>query len=211
VPPGKVAQLRAAGVETVMLPFTQMADWLFRAGWRDEPWAFLHPWTEPALVAGHATVGLEILEDLPEVKTVFVPVGGGALAIGVAAAIKPRVPAARIVGVQTEACPALSKSISAGKPVWVERRPTVCEGVAVPFTTDQTFPALRAAVDAVVVVTEAEVRTGIALLYRRLGIKVEGAGALAFAAARRGFEPPAVAILSGGNIEPELFDSILAG
>jgi threonine dehydratase len=182
-PAAKVSALHQAGVATELVPFSHMADWLFRAGWRDEPYAFLHPWTEPAMLAGHATIGIEILDEMPDVNTVFIPVGGGALAAGVGSIIKTLRPGCRIVGVQTESCPALAASLAAGKPVWIEPKPTVCDGVAVPFVTDQMFPLLRRVVDSVVTVPEAAVHSTLRRLALEAGLLSEGAGALALAGA----------------------------
>ncbi len=208
----KVRSLRERGVETVLVPFAEMADYIFRAGWREEPYAFLHPWTEPAMVAGHATIGLEIVEDLPAVETVYLPVGGGALAAGVGSAVRMANPAARIVGVQTESYPSLAASFRAGRPVWIEPRPTICDGVAVPFATDQLFPLLRETLTNVAVVSEERVRATIRRLAEEQRVVAEGAGALALAAAldtpreERGL---AVCVVSGGNITRALFERLL--
>jgi threonine dehydratase len=208
----KVQALRALGVETVLVPFDEMADYLFRAGWRDEPYTFLHPWTEPAMIAGHATIGLEIVEDLPDVETVYVPVGGGALACGVGCAVGMLNPGARIVGVQTESYPSLAQSFHAGRPVWVEHRPTICDGVAVPFTTDQLYPLLRETVDSVAVVSEEQARDAIRVLASERQLVAEGAGAVALAAVPqrsikgRGLS---VCLVTGGNIPAQLLDELL--
>jgi threonine dehydratase len=211
-PDSKLAALRTAGVETVLIPFARMADWLFRAGWRDEPWTFLHPWTEPAMLAGHGTIGLEIAEDCQNVSNVFVPVGGGALLGGVAAALKALVPAVRVVAVQSEACPALAAARRAGRPVWIEPGPTLCDGTAVPFITDAMYPLLAALADDVVTVTEAEVGTAIRRLWSGNGIRAEGAGALALAAAIKSGpgRGPAVALVTGGSIDNSTFDKVLS-
>jgi len=208
----KVQALRERGVETVLVPFAELADYIFRAGWRSEPYSFLHPWTEPAMIAGHATIGLEIIEDLPDVETVFVPVGGGALACGVGGAVKAFNPGTRIVGVQTESYPSLAQSFRQGRPVWVEPKPTICDGVAVPFTTDQLYPLLRETVDCVAVVSEAQVRAAVRVLATENRLVSEGAGALALAAAMdmpRGERGLSVCLVSGGNILRQQLDEIL--
>jgi len=208
----KVQALRARGVETVLVPFDEMADYIFSAGWRAEPYSFLHPWAEPAMIAGHATIGLEVIEDLPDVETVFVPVGGGALACGVGCAVKTFNPAVRIVGVQTESYPALAQSFRQGRPVWIAPQPTICDGVAVPFTTDQLYPLLRETVDCVAVVSEAQVRAAIRVLAEERQLVSEGAGALALAAALdtpREERGPSVCLVTGGNIQPQHLDEIL--
>jgi threonine dehydratase len=210
----KVLALRERGVETVLVPFSELTDYIFSAGWRDEPYAFLHPWTEPAMIAGNATIGLEIIEDLPDVETVYVPVGGGALACGVGCAVKAFNPGTRIVGVQTESYPSLAQSFRRGRPVWIEPKPTICDGVAVPFTTDQLYPLLRETVDCVAVVSEAQVRAAVRVLAVENRIVSEGAGALALAAAmdtpreERGLT---ICLVSGGNILKQQLDEILGG
>ncbi len=207
-PAVKVRALEAAGVETVLVPFDELARWLFSASWKNEPEAFLHPWAEPAMIAGHGTIGLELVADRPDLATVYVPVGGGALVAGVAAAVKAVRPAARIVGVQTESYPALRASRALGRPTWVAPQPTICDGVAVPFVTDQLFPLLEALVDRVVTVPEPDVRKAIRRL-SQAGIRAEGAAALATAAALADTEPgPAVALVTGRNIEPEMHAQI---
>ncbi|MBM3331871.1 pyridoxal-phosphate dependent enzyme [candidate division WOR-3 bacterium] len=211
-PERKVQALRDRGVETVLVAFEEMADYIFSAGWRDEPYAFLHPWTEPAMISGHATMGLEIVEDLPDVETVFVPVGGGALAAGVGCAVGMLDPAVRIIGVQTESYPSLAQSFHAGRPVWIESRPTICDGVAVPFVTEHLYPLLRETLDSVLVVSEEQVRKAIRLLARTGGVVAEGAGALALAAALdmpladRGLS---VCLVTGGNIPEALLEEIV--
>jgi threonine dehydratase len=211
-PQVKVQALRDLGVETVLIPFDELADYIFRAGWRNEPYAFLHPWTEAAMIAGHATIGLELIEDLPDVETVYVPVGGGALACGVGCAVGMLNPGARIIGVQTESYPSLAQSFHAGRPVWIEPRPTICDGVAVPFTTDQLYPLLEKTVDSVAVVSEEQAREAIRDLAREGKVVAEGAGALALAAALdtpledRGLS---VCLVTGGNIPAELRRELL--
>lgn len=198
-PEVKVAALRAAGVEPLLVPFAAMADWLFSAGWQKEPWTFLHPWTEPAMIAGHATIALELLEQAGSFESVYIPVGGGALCTGVGGLLKTLRPEVRIVGVQAAACPALSASLAAGRPVWIENTPTVCDGVAVPFVTDALFPVLKSIVDNVINVSENDVAAAIAELAAQ-GIVAEGAGALSLAAAR--LAPPAgtaVCLITGAN------------
>jgi threonine dehydratase len=201
-PAFKVAALRSAGVEPVLVPFETMAEWLFRAGWQDEPWSFLHPWTEPAMLAGHATIALELLEQLPAPGAAYIPVGGGALCAGVGSALKALCPDVRIVAVQSAAYPALAASRAAGRPAWIEPGQTICDGVAVPFVTDAMFPLLEAVVDEVVVVGDSAVLAAIEEL-ASVGVTAEGAGALALAAARAGDDVRRiVCLVTGANRQP---------
>ncbi len=201
-PEVKVAALRAVGVEPVLVPFATMAGWLFRAGWRGEPWSFLHPWTEPAMLAGHATIALELFEQDGIFDKVYIPVGGGALCAGVGSALKALRPAVRVAAVQSAAYPALAASFSAGRPVWIEPGRTVCDGVAVPFVTDELFPLLQAVVDEVRVVEDRDVLVAMDLLAAQ-GVTAEGAGALALAAALSERRPGrSVCLVTGANRAP---------
>jgi threonine dehydratase len=121
-------------------------------------------------------------------------------------------PETRIIAVQTESYPSLQASFAAGHPQWTDHGPTICDGVAVPFTTDQMYPLLREVIDEVVIASEAEVRDAIRLLYLRHGLAVEGAGALSVAAALRDKSTKAiqgVCLVTGGSIEPELLKEIV--
>ncbi|MBN2538137.1 pyridoxal-phosphate dependent enzyme [candidate division WOR-3 bacterium] len=211
-PPTKVKALERAGVKAELLPADELFDWVFRAGWQDEPEAFLHPWTEPQMLAGHATLGLELFEQLPDVETVFLPVGGGALCAGAGSALKALKPGVRVVAVQAANYPALAQSLGAGRPVWVDSEPTACDGVAVPFVTDAMFPLMREVADEVVLVSEERVKAAIGFLAREAKLVAEGAGALGVAAASdelpqlRGVTACPV---TGGNIEPGLLAAVL--
>ena len=164
------------------------------------------------MIAGSGTIGLEILNDFPDVDSVYIPVGGGGLIGGVGSAVKALKPSVRVIGVQAEACPALQASFEAGKPVWVDAQPTICEGVAVPFIANEMYPMLRQVVDRVVLVSEEAVKAAIQRLANRNNLIVEGAGALSVAAVlatpaeQRG---KAVCILSGSGIESETLVDIL--
>jgi threonine dehydratase len=211
-PDNKVRALKEAGVETVLIPFDEMADWVFSAGWKEEPWTFLHPWTEPRMIAGHGTIGQELVEDLPAAARIYVPVGGGALVAGIGSAARALGARFRIVAVQTESYPSLQASFAAGRPQWIDHQPTICDGVAVPFTTDQMYPLLREVIEEVATVSEAEVKDAIRLLYLEHGLAVEGAGALSVAAALRDRPSEttrAVCLVTGGSIEPELLKGIV--
>ena len=212
-PQYKVDALRSAGVEPTLMGFGDMMDWVDAEGWRDAPQAFLHPWIDSRMIAGHATIALELLRDWPDVDTVYVPVGGGALAVGVGAVLKALRPSVRVVGVQAARCPALAASFTAGRPVRVEVKPTICDGVAVGFVVDAIYPALRKALDDVVVVPEEDVKSAIRLLAGRSRLVVEGAGALALAAALS--VPPrsrgrTACLVTGGNIGSARLAAILS-
>ena len=213
-PRAKIDAIEAYGMEPVLTPGDELFDWMLSAGWEDESYTFLHPWVEPLMVAGSATVGLEIHDDLPDVDTVFVSVGGGGLICGVGSALKALNPDVRIIAVQPEACAPLSASLAAGRPVWVDAQPTLCDGLGVPLVTDEMWPLLRSVVDDTVTVSEDQVKDAIRRLALDNKLVVEGAGAASVAAALAisvGERGRSVCILSGGSIDADKLASIIAG
>ena len=173
---------------------------------------FIHPFDHVDVVAGQGTLGFEIIEQCPQVKTIVVPVGGGGLAAGVAVAAKSLDPRIRIVGVQAESVAPYLGSLSAGHPVPVRALPTMADGIAISRPGDIAFGILAAQADRFVTVSEAALSRGLLLCLERAKQVVEPAGAAAVAAllSHPGeFEPPVVAVLSGGNIDPLLLSKLL--
>lgn len=171
----------------------------------------VHPFDDPVVIAGQGTVGLELLEDVPEVDTVVVPLGGGGLLSGVAAAVKALRPDVRVVGVEAAGCAPYVASLEHGEIKPVHQTETIADGIAVKRPGEITFPMIRELVDDVVTVTDAEIgRTIVALLERGKTV-VEGAGAVALAAllAGRVQARSAVAVLSGGNIDSPLMMQVI--
>lgn len=165
----------------------------------------VHPFDHVDVIAGQGTVGLEILEDVPDVATVLVPTGGGGLLGGVAAAIKGRRPDVRIVGVQAEAAAAWPASLRHGGPVALDRMRTIADGIAVGVPGGVTYPQVAALVDEFVVVGEDALARALLHCLERAKVLVEPAGAAAVAALLEHpdrFPTPVVAVLSGGNIDP---------
>ena len=165
----------------------------------------VHPFDHPDILRGQGTVGLEILDQVPDVATVLVALGGGGLISGVAAAIKQLRPEVRIVGVQAEQAAAWPGSLEAGHPVRLRSMSTMADGIAVGEPTNLTYGHVSALVDDVITVTEGEISRAMLLCLERAKLVVEPAGAATVAAilsdpAR--FAPPVVAVLSGGNIDP---------
>jgi threonine dehydratase len=173
---------------------------------------FIHPFDHPDIVAGQGTVGLEIVEQCPGVRTVVIPVGGGGIAAGITVAVHSLDPAVRVVGVQADAVPGLVASFAAGEPVRVVGTPTMADGIAVQRPGDIPFAILSAGLDRVVAVSEAALARGLLLCLERAKQVVEPSGAAGVAAllAEPGtFEPPVVVVLSGGNIDPLLLSKLL--
>jgi threonine dehydratase len=174
---------------------------------------FIHPFDHPDVVAGQGTVGLEILEQCPEVRTIAVPVGGGGLAAGIAVAVQGADPAVRLVGVQAHAVAPFPASLAAGHPVRVPPAPTMADGIAVGRPGDIAFGILAALGDRVMLtVSEENLSRALLLCLERAKQLVEPAGAAGVAALLEHpgvFEPPVVAVLSGGNIDPLLLSKVL--
>jgi threonine dehydratase len=172
---------------------------------------FIHPVCEREVIAGAATIGAEIAEQLPEVATVLIPIGGGGLASGIAQGVRMQRPGCRIVAVETDTAMPLKAALAAGGPVTVPRTPSFIDGMGSTRVLDEMWPLLERLIDEVVVVSIAEVEAAIRRLAAEHHVIAEGAGAAAVAAAAKmGFER-SVAIVSGGNIDQAELMRILAG
>lgn len=172
----------------------------------------IHPFDHPDIVAGQATLGMEIVEQCPDVGTIVVGIGGGGLAAGVALAAKALRPGVRVIGVQADKVAAYPASLEAGHPVSISQTPTMADGIAVGRPGDVPFPLVRDLVDAVLTVSEESISRALLLCLERSKQVVEPAGAVGVAALLdhpRAFAPPVVAILSGGNIDPLLTLKVL--
>ena len=172
----------------------------------------IHPFDHADIVAGQGTCGLEILEQSPEVKTVIVPTGGGGLLAGIAAAIKALRPDVEVVGVQAESAAAYPASLAAGRPVPLASMATMADGIAVGCPGEVPFEAVQRHVDEIRTVSEDSLSRALLALLERAKVVVEPAGAAAVAAlldSPHDFEPPVVAVLSGGNIDPLLLMRVI--
>jgi threonine dehydratase len=168
---------------------------------------FIHPFDHADVIAGQGTVGLEVLDQCPDVATVVVSTGGGGLVSGMAAAIKARRPDVQVVAVQAEAAAAFPGSLAAGHPVAVPSMSTMADGIAVASPGDLTFAHVRGLVDEVRTVTEEDLSRALLFCLERAKLVVEPAGVAAVAAVLAdptAFAPPIVAVVSGGNIDPVL-------
>ena len=172
----------------------------------------VHPFDHRDVIAGQGTVGLELLEQCPDVKTVVVCTGGGGLVAGIAVAVKALRPDVRVVAAQAATAAAFPGSLAAGRPVALERMTTMADGIAVGMPGELTFPLVRDLVDRVVTVEEEAISRALLLCLERAKLVVEPAGAAAVAALLAdpgAFEPPVVAVLSGGNIDPLLLGKVI--
>jgi threonine dehydratase len=171
--------------------------------------AFVHPFDDPDVIAGQATVGLELLEQVTDIARVLVPVGGGGLISGVAIALKSARPDIEVVGVQVDTCAPFAASLEAGVPVPVESAVTIADGIAVKRPGELTLELIRHWVDEMVAVEEDDVAEAMVFLLERAKLVVEGAGAVGVAALLAGRAAASeagttVVILSGGNVDAGL-------
>ncbi|KQX58952.1 MULTISPECIES: threonine ammonia-lyase [unclassified Streptomyces] len=173
---------------------------------------FIHPFDHPDVIVGQGTVGLEILEQCPEVRTILVGVGGGGLAAGIGLAVKSVRPDVRVIGVQAEGAAAYPPSLAAGHPVVIDSPVTMADGIKVGRPGDVPFALVREYVDEVRTVTEDQLSSALLLCLERAKLVVEPAGASPVAAILgdpKAFRGPVVAVLSGGNVDPLLLQRIL--
>ena len=206
----KVAAVRQYGGEVRLVPGSyEEAGEVARRVTADEGRVLIHAFDDPAVVAGQATLGLEIAREIPDVRLVVVPLGGGGLASGVAMAVKSRLDGVRVVGVQAEACAPYPSSLAAHRPVGARSAGTIADGIAIKRPGELTLPLVERYVDDVVTVSDDEIAEAMVLLVERPKLVVEGAGAAGVAALMHGrIEPPdsgtVCAVLSGGNVDASL-------
>ena len=208
--PGKIAATRGYGAD-VDLDADDAAEAYERIlAYTEETGAtFVHPFDDPALQAGHGTVGLEIEEDVPGLDVVVVPVGGGGLIAGIGVAL-----GCRVVGVEPEGAASMTVALAAGQPVQIQPR-SVADGLAAPFVGAVSLAVCAERVDSVVLVTEEEIEDAFRFLYARAKLACEPAGAASTAALLAGKVPlesgeRVVAVVSGGNTAAETSSAILA-
>ncbi|KRO40087.1 MAG: threonine dehydratase [Microbacteriaceae bacterium BACL25 MAG-120322-bin65] len=200
------------GGDTIQEPFREAKLFAQRTGAIRIP-----PFDHPDVIAGQATVGLEILEQTPDVATVIVPIGGGGLMAGVASALKQTAAAQgreiRVIGVQAENAASYPPSMAAGHPVEIELRSTISDGIAVGKPGELNFEIIRNAVDEIVTVSDDETASAILVLLERAKMVVEPSGAAGVAAILAGkikATGPTVVILSGGNIDPMILERVIS-
>lgn len=206
-PKTKMEGIRKYGVDLRLEGgnYEEAEAWTLRLAENTKEYAFVSPYNDRLVILGQGSLAFEILEQVPEVSAILVPVGGGGLAAGVAAAVKQLRPSVRVIGVQTEASAAIYYSVKAGHMLSVPDLPSIADGIAgnIDLQT-MTFPIIQKNVDDVVLVSEEEIRAAIFDLLHREKLLAEGAGAAAFAAFAAGkvtVNGPVVAIVSGGNID----------
>ena len=212
-PANKVEVMREFGAQIQVLPPADWWECVEQGGHPTDPGLYVDAVRNPAAMAGNGTIGLEIVEQLPDVDTVFIPFGGGGLACGIASAIRALKPDTRIIVAESDAATPLGAALEAGKPVPVEFRPSFISGAGAPAVLPEMWPLIRELVDAAVVSSLADVADAMRLIFEANHVVAEGAGATALAAALQAKDDTGrtVCIVSGGNIGPELMCRVLQG
>ena len=162
---------------------------------------FDHPW----IIAGQGTTGLEILEQHSQVRSIYVPMGGGGQIAGISAAVKRMRASVRVTGVEPVGAARMTASLAAGRPVALDTTVSIADGLLTLRPGDITFAHVQALVDRVVTVTDEEIAAAVKWLFHEAKVVAEPSGAAAVAAAHRDHEPDAVAVVSGGNVDPDAF------
>jgi threonine dehydratase len=212
-PKTKTDAIERLGASVVRVSFEEWWQTLVQHGNPEMPGLFIHPFADMAVMAGNGTMALEIFEDLTHVDAIFVPYGGGGLACCIAAVARAISPHTKVYAIEAETAAPLTASFAAGVPTPVTRTPTFIDGMGSGAVFEEMWPLVRSLLAGTVVVTVDQVAAAVKLLAERCRVVAEGAGAAALAAALGGAIPAhrTVCIVSGGNIDTEVFRAILAG
>ena len=213
-PAVKVEGVRRHGGEVVLAGATRSAEQGARAEAiaRDEGLAMIPPFNHPDVIAGQGTCGLEILEQRPDVRTILVPVSGGGLIAGISVAVAALAPGVRVVGVEPAGAAKLTAALAAGAPRTLDRTESMADGLLSRSIGELTFDILRRVVREAVTVSEDEIAAGVRWLHHHTDLRPEPSGAIAVAALLAGQvrpEGPTVAVVSGGNVDPQLYQRLV--
>jgi threonine dehydratase len=207
----KLQAIRRYGAEIVLVP---LAEWQQRLEMEQQRrnLHLVHPFDDPAVAAGQGTVGLEILDAVPGLRTVIVPVGGGGLIAGMAVAIKAQRPDLRIIGVEPEGAPVVSESLATGHPVAPSRLDSIADGLGAPYTRPFNLSLIQRHVDQVRTVSDEAIIEALKAIAQHAKLVVEPAGAAAVATllGDAEIERPVAAVLSGGNVDVDRLGSWLS-
>ena len=212
-PQTKLDAITRLGAKFIKIPFNDWWQVLVTRKFEGMKGLFVHPVSDPPVIAGNGTIGLEILEDLPDVDTVIVPYGGGGLMSGIATAIKSIKPNVKIFASEVETAAPLAPSLAAGEPVKVEYQASFVDGMGSVGLLSEMWPLVSKLVDGSIVLSLKQIADAIKLLIERNRVIAEGAGGSSFAAALTGKagKGKIVCVISGGNIDAEKLIKILSG
>jgi threonine dehydratase len=211
-PETKLAAIERLGGRTLKVPYERWWQAISESSFPEVEGAFIHPVQDERVMAGNGTIGLEILDDLPEPDRVLVPFGGGGLSVGIASAVKAVRPSTRVYAVEPETGAPLTAAFETGEPRPVEYQVSFVDGSGAPAVLPAMWPRAREALDGAFSVSLDGTAAAVRLLAERARVVAEGAGALALAAAlANGWEETIVCVVSGGNIDASKLTKILAG
>ncbi len=210
-PATKLAAIERLGGRVVKVPFAEWWEVIVTHRFEGLEGHFIHPVCDPAVIAGNGTIGLEILEDLPEVDTVVVPYGGGGLSCGIACAIRASKPDTRVFAAEVATAAPLAASLAAGVPTNIDYKASFVDGIGGKSVLAEMWPLVRKVIAGSLVVTLDQVAAAIRLLVERSRVVAEGAGAASVAAALNGSvgAGKVVCVVSGGNLDTSVLQSIL--
>jgi threonine dehydratase len=213
VPRVKLANIQRYGATAVELSYDELTEVFLSGTSRGAPGRFIHPFSDPDVMAGNGVIGLEILDDLPEVDAVVMPVGGGGLICGVASAIKALRPETKIYGSEVVSGAPMAASFDAGHPVSVPFTPSFVDGISDAYVNPEMFALARQLVDGIIVVDHEQTAAAARLVLERNRVVIEGAAATAVAAALGGQAGSGriACVVSGGNIDARTLITILSG
>jgi threonine dehydratase len=211
-PQTKLDAVRILGAQIVMLPYDEWWRTLAEHGLAGMRGAFIHPVADRDVMAGNGTIGLEVLEDLPDASAVLVPFGGGGLVAGIGAVVRALAPATKVFGCEVSTATPLRSSLDAGEPVSVSRTASFVDGIGSGGVLPEMWPALQRVLSGALVVPLEEVAKAVRLLVERARIVAEGAGATPVAAALSGRAGVGklVCVVSGGNIDSRTLIELLS-
>ncbi|MDG6901873.1 MAG: threonine/serine dehydratase [Nitrososphaerota archaeon] len=209
----KVESMESMGARIVRKPHHEIMDSMADDRMWELGMTYIHPFGDPLVVAGQGTIGLEILDDLPNVKTVVVPVGGGGLVNGIATAVKKKSPRVKVYGVQAEGAAPLPKSLATGKAEYVGDPKTIADGIAATRVFDYMLPLFRENLDGTLTVTDDDMKGAMKHLMNECHVVSEPAGASSLAAVLKSpsliADGPVVCVVSGGNADAGLLAEIM--
>jgi threonine dehydratase len=211
-PETKLAAIERLGGSVLKVPYERWWQAISESSFPDVEGAFIHPVQDERVMAGNGTIGLEILEDLPDPDRVLVPFGGGGLSVGIASAVKAVRPATSVYAVEPETGAPLTAAFESGEPRPVEYRVSFVDGSGAPALLPAMWSHIRGLLDGAFSVSLDDTAAAVRLLAGRARVVAEGAGALALAAAHaHGWDENVVCVVSGGNIDSSKLAEILAG
>ena len=212
-PKTKLEAIRRLGAEFVKVPVPTWIEVFRTRTYPGMEGVFVHPFSDPDVIAGNGTIGVEIVEDLPDVDAVLIPYGGGGLSCGIASALRELVPACKVYACEAETAAPLEASLAVGGPVEIEHVTSFVDGIGAPTVFPEMFALARELLDGSIAVSLATIADAIRLLVERARVVAEGAGAAPVAAALSGRAGGGklVCVVSGGNIDSSTLGTILAG